>query len=424
MGVIKSFLNLFKDEAPQRPVFSIEQFLNSYTDNLDKEPTLLNCLKYRAESMGKMPIKLYLQDSSGINAAVDNNLYYLLFSRPNVNEDATSFWAEVERERLMAGTAYVYIQRNAKGEVTALKRLRKNLMTIPTVFDPFLLNKELAYQYNSEVGTVAMTSEDLLIFRNTTLKNNCIEGESVLVLLSTILQSNRDGNTAIANINKNGIQSTVKVAVDESIDNDRAEEIVENAIGQARGSSSTGVVFQEYGVSITPFTIKLNEADYLNIYKNNQCIILSYFGLSASMLNIEQSTGTYQNSESQMIHYLVNTMLYVIEHYTNELNYKLLTQDQINQGYTFAFDTTGILKVNYETLVSTQANLVMNAITTIDESRNKLGYNNLPFGIGDTAIVNGAYTKLKDLGIAYTDNVMSSTNTIVKGGDSSGESGI
>lgn len=416
MNIFNFFKGKFKNEVKtDNKSYSINNFFRDYLSNLDKEPTLLNCLKYRAESLGKMPIKLIQIDDTGQTELKDNNLYKV-FLRPNKNEDCISFWAEVERERLSKGTSYVYIQRDSKGKVISLKRLKKEFMTLPVVDDPYLLNDTLVYTYNSVAGPVKMTNEDLLIFKNTTLKPNQIEGESVLTLLRIILESNANGNTAIANINKNGIQSTVKIAVTDQINEDSALDIIENAIGQARGATSTGVVFQENGVTIEPFQVKLNEADYLNIYKNNQCIILSYFGLSASMLNIEQSTGTYQNSESQMLQYLVNTLLYVMEHYVAELNYKLLTPQEIAAGITFSFDTTGILKVDYETLVNTQVSLVGSAINTVDEARKKLGFNNLPNNTGEVSIVNGAYVSLDNLGIAYLKD---SANNAAKGSEKS-----
>lgn len=403
MGILKNFFKRsIKNEVEKRPIYTLEQFLQAYTTMLDREPTFLNCIKYRSEALGKMPIKLIKEDDTGVNEQINNNLYYLLFTRPNKNEDATSFWNNVERDRLVYGTSYVYIQRDNKGNVIALKRLNPQLMEIPCITDPFYLNNVLKYTYQSVNGAINMTSEDLLIFRNTVLKTNQIEGEGSITLLKTILESNAYGNIAINNINKNGIHSSVKVSVDETIDTDRATEIIENAIEQARGVNSTGVIFQEAGVNIEAFNVRLNDSDYLNIYKNNQCIILSFFGLSANMLNIEQTTGTYQNSEVQMLQFLTNTMLYVLEMYVNELNYKLLTQNQIKKGYTFSFDTTGILKVDFKTLVETQSELVSNAVITVDEARKTVGYNNLSNGIGNTCLVNGAYVKLEDVGVAYS----------------------
>lgn len=413
MGLMKNFFNRNNiknetTEAEKRPVYTLSQFFKAYTTMLDREPTFLNCIKYRSEALGKMPIKLIRKDSNGVSEQTNNNLYYLLFTRPNRNEDATSFWNNIEKDRLIFGTSYVYIQRDNKGNVIALKRLNPQLMQVPCVTDPYFLNDTLAYIYQSTKGAIKMTSEDLLIFRNTVLKPNQIEGESSIALLRTILESNAYGNIAINNINKNGIHSSVKVSVDETIDNDRATEIIENAIEQARGVNSTGVIFQEAGVNIEAFNVKLNDADYLNIYKNNQCIILSFFGLSANMLNIEQTTGTYQNSEVQMLQFLTNTMLYVLEMYINELNYKLLTSSQIKKGYTFSFDTTGILKVDFKTLVETQSELVSNAVITVDEARKAVGYNSLANEVGNTCLVNGSYTKLEDVGIAYQKDVSTS----------------
>ena len=404
MGLVKKVKQIFNTDKPiveTKKTFTINDILRRYTTGLQNEPTLLNCLKYRSESLAKMPILLKQVTDDGQAELKSNNLYNLISNRPNANENAISFWAEVERERLLEGTSYVYIQRGSNGNTTSLKRLKKELMTLPVVLDPYILGGPLVYNYNSVKGPVKMLSEDLLIFKNTTIANNQIEGRSSLDLLRVILESNNNGNQAINNINKNGIQSTVKVTVDDSIDSDRADEIVENAIGSARGAQSTGVIFQEEGISIDPFQIKLNDADYLNIYKNNQCIILSFFGLSASMLNIEQTTGTYANSEQQMLQYLVNTLLFVMEQYIAELNYKLLTLDERNQGMKFVFDTRGILKVDYETLVNTQVSLVGGAISTVDEARKELGFNNLANGIGDVSIVNGAYVGLDKLGIAY-----------------------
>ena len=400
--------------------YSFEDLIKNCTGaGLEYEPTLLNCLKYRSESLAKMPIELKQVTEAGQSLMSNSTLYNLICNRPNANENAISFWAEVERERLLKGTSYVYIQRNSKGEVTSLKRLRRDFLTLPVVYDPIQFGEPLAYIYNSYKGPIALSSEDLLIFKNTIISNNEVEGESSLRLLRDILETNLNGNKAISNINKNGIRSSLKVAVLDGIDEDSAADIVDNAISQARGSESTGVIFQENGVEVTPFNIKLNEADYLNIYKNNQCIILSFFGLSASMLNIEQTTGTYQNSESQMLQYLVNTLLFVMEQYVKELNYKLLTPDQIKNGQTFVFDLKGILKVDYQTLVTTQVELVNASISKVDEARKNMGYNNLPNNAGDISIVNGAYTSLEDLGIAYQSENKTPT-PVTKGGEKSG----
>lgn len=140
MGLMKNFFNRnnIKNEATEtekRPVYTLSQFFKAYATMLDREPTFLNCIKYRSEALGKMPIKLIKKDSNGVSEQNNNNLYYLLFTRPNRNEDATSFWNNVEKDRLIFGTSYVYIQRDNKGNVIALKRLNPQLMQVPCVTD-------------------------------------------------------------------------------------------------------------------------------------------------------------------------------------------------------------------------------------------------------------------------------------------------
>lgn len=382
---------------------TLQQLLDRFENNLGNEPTYLNCLKYRSETLGKTPFVLTTNTDNG-EEIINNDLSYLINVRPNKNEDATTFWQNVEQQRLDYGTAYVFIERDKKtNNVTALKRLDSGLMTLPIVNDPYELDKELVYEYQSVEGTVKMTSEDLLIFKNTFLSTTQITGISSIEILKPIIHANILGNTAIENINKNGIHSTVKVAIDESVgDDDAVDDIVNKALEQAEGCNARGVVFQEPGVTIEPFNVKLNDADYLNIYKNNQCIMLSYFGIAASQLNIEQTSGTYKNSESDMLHYLTNTMLYVYEVYVKELNYKLLGKDlYLNSGQTFKADTSNLLQVDFETLVNTYVNMTNSSIISLDEARRKLGFMKLPNHLGSQPIVNGAYVGLDQLGIAY-----------------------
>ena len=376
---------------------ALKELFNYQITNLDGDETLQSCLKFRCEALAKMPIKLIQKNIDG-TTEVNNNLYNLLFSRPNKNQDATSFWYSVEKDRLLKGTSYIKINR-INGMVTSLVKLNYNLVVAPVIVNDLDITKEMIYLYKG----MEISSEDLLIFKNGVSKYNILKGESCLTALKNILESNINGTQSIKNINKNGINAAVKVSVQDTIKEDKKAAIIYNALKNARGYASKGVILEENGVKITPFEVDLKATQYLEIYKANQCSIITYFGLVAGMMNIEQSTGSYSNSADNYLGFLKNTMLYNMETYINELNYKLLTPIQIKRGKTFNFDTENVLKVDYKTLVDSTSNLVKNSIITINEGRAKTGYGNR--ADSDKIIVNGAYVDLDDLGLAIKNKI-------------------
>ena len=47
---------------------------------------------------------------------------------------------------------------------------------------------------------------------------------------------------------------------------------------------------------------------------------------------------SYANSEMQQLSFYVDTELFILKQYEEELNYKLLTESEIKEGYFFKFN--------------------------------------------------------------------------------------
>ncbi len=81
-----------------------------------KENTVYICTKIRAESIGKLSLKVYKEREE----YKEHELYYLLKYKPNPLMNSINFWKCIEAQRTLKGNAYAYIERNKKGQVTGI----------------------------------------------------------------------------------------------------------------------------------------------------------------------------------------------------------------------------------------------------------------------------------------------------------------
>jgi HK97 family phage portal protein len=83
-------------------------------------PAVYSCVHAISETVGQLPLKLYLRTPNGRDVADSHALYLLLHDLPNPETTAYQFKELLTRHLAMWGRAYAYIQRDVNGEVVAL----------------------------------------------------------------------------------------------------------------------------------------------------------------------------------------------------------------------------------------------------------------------------------------------------------------
>ena len=95
-------------------------------------------------------------------------------------------------------------------------------------------------------------------------------------------------------------------------------------------------------------------------------------------------------------------MLFRLAIYEQELNYKLLTARQREEGYLYKFNEKVLLRADAHTQIESITSGVQNGVYTPNEGRHLL---DLPSRDGgDQLIVNGNYVPLTSVGAAYGVN--------------------
>jgi phage portal protein BeeE len=91
--------------------------------------------------------------------------------------------------------------------------------------------------------------------------------------------------------------------------------------------------------------------------------------------------------------------LYILNQYEQEITYKVLSSQLINQGYFFKFNVSSILRADMQTQMQSLATAVQNGIYTPNEARD---YLDMPLDEnGGNLMANGNYIPLYMLGANY-----------------------
>ena len=114
----------------------------------------------------------------------------------------------------------------------------------------------------------------------------------------------------------------------------------------------------------------------------------------------DYTKSSYASAEAQQLSFLVDTLLYIVKHYEEEIEAKLLSDKEVADGYHVKFDTSVLLRTEFKTLIETLARAVQSFLMTPNEARTKL---DLPAVEGGNRLLgNGASIPVELAGSQYT----------------------
>ena len=100
--------------------------------------------------------------------------------------------------------------------------------------------------------------------------------------------------------------------------------------------------------------------------------------------------------------FYVDTLLYNIKQYEEEITYKLLTDSEAKQGYHAKFNIGVLLRADFKTQVETLSTAVNSFLYTPNEARAKLDLESVEGG--DRLLGNGASIPVQYTGLQYVQS--------------------
>lgn len=368
------------------------------------EATYFASLKVLSESIGKLPLKIQqYTPTQGIRVAREHPFYRMLNERPNRYMPASTFWSTMELCRNHYGNAYAWIDtRDPKRpqlwpldpeSVQVWYDDAQQLGDVPDVY----------YRYSTQRGTVILGSEEVLHFKSHNTLDGLV-GISVREQLSSTIQGKVKAQTMLSKMYENGMTAKAVLQYTGSLKDANVDALTRGieayAKGEMRDKGIENLIPLPLGMTLTPLNVKLADSQFVELSQFSALQIASAFGVKPYQVG-DYTKSSYASAEAQQLSFLVDTLLYIVKQYEEEIAYKLLSDAEEAAGYHAKFNVAVMLRADQQTQINTLSAAVANFLMTPNEARERL---DLPSKEGgDQLLGNGSSIPVQYTGSQYTD---------------------
>ena len=372
------------------------------TGDATSEATYYACLKVLMESLGKLPLKIqqYTPDK-GIRVAREHPYYRMLNERPNRYMTASSFWSTCEQFRDDDGNAYAWIDTRDPQHPQLWHLDPANVQVFYDDARKLSDVVDVYYRYTTPAGTVTFSSEEVLHFKSHYTKDG-ITGVSVREQLSATLRGNIKAQEFINKTIESGMTAKSVLNYTGSLNDANVQALVKEVTRYAKGEMKDkgieNIIPMPVGFSLTPLNLKLADSQFLELRQYSALQIASAFGVKPYQVG-DYTKSSYASAEAQQLSFLVDTLLFIVKQYEEELTYKLLTDEEVAHGYHIKFNVAVILRADQKTQIETLRSAVSGFLMTPNEARERL---DLPSKEGgDQLIGNGSTIPITEVGAQW-----------------------
>ncbi len=362
------------------------------------EITYFTCLKTLAESIGKMP--LYLMDENK-NRIMDHDVMQLFNVQPNQYMTPIQFFTYLEYCRNHYGNAYAYIAMNS-GKFIGIYPLDPRRIEIWVNNTEEFTRRSFYYRYMDERNgnSYWFLPDEIIHVKSWITGDSGLSGKSVREILATNMAGSKASQKFLNDLYQKGLTANAVVKYVGDLSKEKQSLLLSRIEEQAR-ENGRRIITLPIGFDIQTLDLKLTDSQFYELKKYNALQIAAAFGIKPNNLN-DYSKSSYANSSAQNLSFYVDTLLYNITLYEQELNRKLLTRKEQKSGLEFKFNVKVILRGDPTQQADVLQKLVSTSIYSPNDARRQLDIP--PTKGGDVHIVNGSYVALQDIGIAYRGN--------------------
>lgn len=226
-----------------------------------------------------------------------------------------------------------------------------------------------------------------------------ILGVPVRDILKSTLEGGLESQIFMNNLYKTGLTGKAVLEYTGDLDEKAQKRLTAGFESFASGSDNAGKIIPvPLGMKLVPLDIKLTDSQFFELKKFSALQIAGAFGIKPNQIN-DYEKSSYANSEMQQLSFYVDTELFILKQYEEEINYKTLSEQELGEGLFYKFNEKVILRTDSKTQMETLSRAVNNAIYTPNEARE---YLDKPWEEGgDKLVMNGNYIPLEMVGRQY-----------------------
>lgn len=417
MGFFDRLRSRRRKSADTSEQMTLDQLLNwlgvhGVANSELSEATYFACIKVLSESIGKLPLRLMqATPDRGVTPARGHRYYRTLNERPNRFMSASVFWTYMEYCRNHFGNAYALIDESDR-EHPQLWPLDPRSMQV--WYDDARQLSDLPdvyYVYSTAAGTITYGSEEILHFKSHQTLDGLV-GVSVREQLASTIQGNIKAQKMVNKMYDSGMTAKAVLQYTGNLKDASVEQLTKGiesyAKGELKSKGIENIIPMPIGMTLTPLSLKLADSQFLEVKQYSALQIAAAFGVKPNQVG-DYSKSSYANAEAQQLSFLVDTLLFNIKQYEEELQWKLLLDGEAAAGFVTKFNTSVLLRADQQTQINTLSAAVSNFLMTPNEARERL---DLPHKEGgDNLLGNGAAIPVQFTGAQYTQAAVPAATT-------------
>lgn len=375
---------------------------NSVTQRSSMQLTAVYaCVRVLSEGVASLPLVTYKEKKDGTKVrAVDHPLYYLLHDEPNPEMTSFSFRETLMMHLLLYGNAFAQIIRNGKGDVVALYPLMPDRMKVDRDEHGHIYYEYMKQQDEAatmKTGTVILKPEDVLHIPG--LGFDGLVGYSPIAMAKNAIGMASACEEYGASFFANGASPG---AVLEHPGVLKDPEKVRTAWQEAYGGphKANRVAVLEEGMKFTPISINPQEAQFLETRKFQIEEIARIFRVPLHLIG-DLDHATFSNIEEQSLEYVQYTLQPWLIRWEQAIQRSLFTPEEKKTMFC-RFNVDGLLRGNYQSRMQGYSIGIANGFMSVNDVRALEQMDLIPDEEGgNTYMVNGTMTPLRNIGAAY-----------------------
>ena len=320
----------------------------------------------KSKAIAQLPLRLYKNDTVKENKCVfkrkivvNNDISYIFDIAPNNNMTPYIFWRTVTAQKETYGNAYVYIKRNNIGEVVELNILDPSKVSI------YL--DELGEVYYKPYNDKNIYLHNLDILHFSSIYVSGYKGISFLECLRTQLNFKEN----VIKMNSEQMEKSIKAGatlkLPSNLSMDKMKEYKEQ-FEKSYSQGFNGLIVLDSGMIFEQIKYDVNDLKQSDINKITAKEVSSVSGLPLFMLG-EGESSRYVNMEHQTIDFIQNCIAPEVVLIEQELNRKLLSEQQIKEGYYFKFNINALMRSDMSSRSKFYREMVSMGAMTLNEVR-------------------------------------------------------
>ena len=359
------------------------------------------CVRVLSEGVASLPLVTYKEKKDGTKVrAVDHPLYYLLHDEPNPEMTSFSFRETLMMHLLLYGNAFAQIIRNGKGDVVALYPLMPDRMKVDRDEHGHIYYEYMKQQDEAatmKTGTVILKPEDVLHIPG--LGFDGLVGYSPIAMAKNAIGMASACEEYGASFFANGASPG---AVLEHPGVLKDPEKVRTAWQEAYGGphKANRVAVLEEGMKFTPISINPQDAQFLETRKFQIEEIARIFRVPLHLIG-DLDHATFSNIEEQSLEYVQYTLQPWLIRWEQAIQRSLFTPEEKKTMFC-RFNVDGLLRGNYQSRMQGYSIGIANGFMSVNDVRALEQMDLIPDEEGgNTYMVNGTMTPLRNIGAAY-----------------------